>query len=67
MTHLIKATWINTKKNMSQGLLSCVQQELRVPKLYFCEKWVTKMPSVVIVQTDTFMSRFDGNFLFLAI
>ena len=62
MTHLSKVTWNNTKKDMSQDL-SCVQQ-FTVTKLYFCEKWATKSPSVV--QTDTFMSRLDGNFLFLA-
>ena len=37
----------------------------RVPKLYFFETWATKLPSVVIVQADIFMSRFDGSFIFL--
>ena len=65
MTHLSKATWNNTKKDTSLGLQSCIQQELRVSKLYFCETWATKLPSVVIVQADIFMSRFDGSFIFL--
>ena len=57
MTHLSKATWNNTKKDTSLGLQSCIQQELRVSKLYFCETWATKLPRVVIVQADIFMSR----------
>ena len=57
MTYLSKATWNNTKKDLSQGLESCIHQELRVPKLSFCETWPTKWPSVVIVQADIFMSR----------
>ena len=65
-THLSKATWNNAKKDMSQGLQSYVRQEARVPKLYFCDKLPTKLPSIVTFQADTFMSRFDENFIFLA-
>ena len=64
MTYLSKGTWNNTKKDMSQGLESRIQQELRVPKLYFCETWATKLPSVVIVQADIFMSRSWWEFYF---
>ena len=35
-------------------------------KLYFCETRATKLPRVVIVQADIFMSRFDGSLIFLA-
>ena len=53
-------------KTCFRGLWSCVQQKRRVPKLYFCETWTTKLLSVVIVQADIFMSRFDGSLIFLA-
>ena len=62
MTLLSKATW----KDMSLGFVVLYSAEAKGAKLYFCKKWTTKLPSVVIVQADIFMSRFDGSLIFLA-
>ena len=49
--------WFIGSQRVGHKLSDWTELNWRVPKLYFCETWATKLPRVVIVQADIFMSR----------